>query len=45
MGVTPPVHLNERRATAGILTVHPDGLRDGDEAIVGDRLRAVLGGA
>jgi len=40
----PPVHLSEHRAVEGILTVHPEGLRDGDEAIVAARLRAVLGG-
>ena len=30
----PPIHLGERRAADGILTVNPVGLRDGDEAIV-----------
>ena len=38
----PPVHLNERRAGEGILTVHPEGLREGDEAIVARRLHEVL---
>jgi L-seryl-tRNA(Ser) seleniumtransferase len=41
----PPVHLGERRTAEGILIVHPEGLRDGDEAIVAHRLRAVLGAA
>jgi L-seryl-tRNA(Ser) seleniumtransferase len=41
----PPVHLNERRAGEGILTVHPEGLRDGDEAMVAGRLRAALAGS
>jgi len=40
----PPVHLGERRATDGILTVNPVGLRDGEEAIVGARLRAACEG-
>ncbi len=38
----PPVHLSERRATAGVLTVHPEGLRDGDGEIVAARLLSVL---
>ncbi len=38
----PPVHLNERRAAEGILTINPAGLRDGDGQIVIARLRAVL---
>jgi D-glucosaminate-6-phosphate ammonia-lyase len=37
-----PVHLSERRAGEGILTVDPGGLRPGDELIVAERLRAVL---
>jgi L-seryl-tRNA(Ser) seleniumtransferase len=40
----PPVHLGERRAAEGILVVHPEGLRDGDEAVVAARLRDVLSG-
>lgn len=40
----PPVHLGERRAAEGVLTIHPDGLRDGDELIVATRLAAVLTG-
>jgi L-seryl-tRNA(Ser) seleniumtransferase len=39
----PPVHLNERRVSEGILTVSPAGLRDGDELAVVARLLAVLG--
>jgi L-seryl-tRNA(Ser) seleniumtransferase len=38
----PPVHLGERRAAEGVLIVHPEGLRDGDEEIVAARLRAAL---
>jgi D-glucosaminate-6-phosphate ammonia-lyase len=38
----PPVHLGERRVGEGVLVVHPEGLRNGDERIVADRLRAVL---
>src|SRR5437667_214011 len=38
----PPVHLSERRATQGVLTVDPTGFRAGDELIVADRVRAVL---
>jgi L-seryl-tRNA(Ser) seleniumtransferase len=38
----PSVHLNERRAAEGVLTVNPAGLREGDEEIVVNRLRAVL---
>jgi L-seryl-tRNA(Ser) seleniumtransferase len=37
-----PVHLHERRAAEGILTVNPAALRDGDEQVVTARLRAVL---
>jgi L-seryl-tRNA(Ser) seleniumtransferase len=40
----PPVHLGERRATDGILTVNPVGLREGEEAIVAARLRAACEG-
>ena len=40
----PPVHLGERRAADGILTVNPVGLRDGEEAIVAARLRAACEG-
>lgn len=39
----PPVHLNERRVSEGILTVSPAGLRDGDEHAVVARFMAVLG--
>lgn len=38
----PPVHLGERRAAEGILTVEPSAFRAGDEAIVAARLRTVL---
>ena len=38
----PPVHLNERRAAEGILTINPAGLREGDGQIVVARIRAVL---
>lgn len=38
----PPVHVSERRATEGVLTVDPAGLRDGDELIVAAGLLAVL---
>jgi D-glucosaminate-6-phosphate ammonia-lyase len=38
----PPVHLGERRAMEGVLIVHPEGLRDGDEAVVAARLAGVL---
>ena len=41
----PPVHLSERRAVEGILTVQPEGLQERDDRIVADRLRAALGGA
>jgi L-seryl-tRNA(Ser) seleniumtransferase len=40
----PPVHLSERYADRGILTVDPAGLRDGDELVIASRLRAVLTG-
>ena len=40
----PPVHLGERRAVEGVLTVHPEGLRDGDEGVVTARLVSVLAG-
>lgn len=40
----PPVHLGERRAPEGILTVHPEGLRDGDEAVIAARVAATLTG-
>jgi D-glucosaminate-6-phosphate ammonia-lyase len=40
----PPVHLGERRAVDGILTVNPVGLRDGEEIIVAARLRAACEG-
>ncbi len=39
----PPVHLNERRAPEGILTINSAGLSDGDERAVVARLLAVLG--
>ncbi len=38
----PPVHLNERRATEGILTINPAGLREGDGQIVVARVREEL---
>ncbi len=38
----PPVHLSERRASEGILTIDPAGLRHGDEAVVGERVREVV---
>jgi len=38
----PPVHLNERRAAEGILTVNPAALQQGEEAILAARLLAVL---
>jgi D-glucosaminate-6-phosphate ammonia-lyase len=38
----PPVHLSERRAAEGILTVNPAGLRDGQEDLVATRLRSAL---
>jgi L-seryl-tRNA(Ser) seleniumtransferase len=41
---TPPVHLSERRAAQGVLTVDPSGLRPGDELVIADRLRALLAG-
>ena len=37
----PPVHLGERRASEGILTINPIGLRNGEEEIIAARLRAV----
>jgi L-seryl-tRNA(Ser) seleniumtransferase len=37
----PPVHLGERKASERILIVNPVGLREGDEEIVGGRIRAV----
>jgi seryl-tRNA(Sec) selenium transferase len=37
------VFLNEERAWQGALVVNPIALRDGDERLVADRLRAVLG--
>jgi L-seryl-tRNA(Ser) seleniumtransferase len=39
------VFLNEERAWQGVLGVNPIALRDGDERLVADRLRAVLGAA
>jgi L-seryl-tRNA(Ser) seleniumtransferase len=38
----PPVHVSERKAAHGILTVDPSGLQPGDELIVAAQLRAVL---
>jgi L-seryl-tRNA(Ser) seleniumtransferase len=38
----PPVHLSERRASEGVLTVNPAGLREGDAEIVAARLLTVL---
>jgi D-glucosaminate-6-phosphate ammonia-lyase len=38
----PPVHLNERRAAEGILTINPAGLREGDGQIVVARVREEL---
>jgi len=40
----PPVHLGERRAVDGILTINPVGLREGEEAIVAARLRTACEG-
>jgi L-seryl-tRNA(Ser) seleniumtransferase len=37
------VFLNEERAWQGVLGINPIALRDGDERLVADRLRAVLG--
>ena len=37
----PPVHLGERRAPQGILTINPVGLREGDAEIVVARLQAL----
>jgi L-seryl-tRNA(Ser) seleniumtransferase len=37
----PPVHLGERRASEGILTINPVGLSEGEEMTVAARLRAV----
>jgi D-glucosaminate-6-phosphate ammonia-lyase len=37
------VFLNEERAWQGVLGVNPIALRDGDECIVAERLRVVLG--
>jgi L-seryl-tRNA(Ser) seleniumtransferase len=36
----PPVHLGERKASEGILTVNPVGLCEGEEKIVVARIRA-----
>ena len=38
----PPVHLGERRAPEGILTVNPAAFRPEDAEVIGDRLRAEL---
>ncbi len=38
------VFLNEEHAWRGVLGVNPIALRDGDEELVADRLRRVLGG-
>jgi D-glucosaminate-6-phosphate ammonia-lyase len=38
----PPIHLNERRAAEGILTIHPAGLGDRDGARIVARLVAIL---
>ncbi len=38
----PAVHLNERHAAGGILTINPAGLQEGEGQIVAARLRAVL---
>ena len=40
----PPIHLSERSAAQGMLTVDPMGLRPDDGAVIADRLRALLGG-
>ena len=40
----PPVHLSERRAWQGVLTIESAGLREGDDAIIAAALRAVLDG-
>jgi L-seryl-tRNA(Ser) seleniumtransferase len=39
----PPIHLSERRAPEGILTVNPAGLRDEEETVIAARLLAALG--
>ena len=39
-----PVHLSERRAAQGALTVDPSGLREGDNALVAMALKEVLQG-
>ncbi len=39
----PPVHLGERRAAEGVLTINPAGLQDGEDEIVAARLRALCG--
>ncbi|MBV9567204.1 MAG: hypothetical protein JO172_03620, partial [Hyphomicrobiales bacterium] len=41
----PPVHLSERRAWQGVLTVDSAGLREGDDEIIAAALRFVLDGA
>jgi L-seryl-tRNA(Ser) seleniumtransferase len=38
----PPVHLGERRAADGILTISPAAFRPEDAGVIGDRLQAVL---
>lgn len=38
----PPIHLSERRASDGILTVNPAGLREGEEEAIATRLLAVF---
>ena len=42
MAGSPPIHAGEGRTTEGVLTIKPDGLRDGDEAIIAERLVAAL---
>jgi hypothetical protein len=36
------VHLSERSAWQGVLTVDSSGLREGDDEIIAEALRAVL---
>jgi len=38
-----PLHLHERRASEGILTVNPTALQDGDAENIAARLRIILG--
>jgi hypothetical protein len=38
----PPICLDEDHAYLGVVAINPMNLRDGEEQIVADRLRAVL---